>query len=184
MAVMSLNRSNANFMANNTSDLDYAQLVAEFLTIIEDERNCSASLADPDPITGDSGTNAIRFMASSLGTLLTGTTNPIPIEIFSADMSTTTNSRARERISINPPYNKYGNITITEVLLHLPDYSGPDLNDPKQLQAEIMINGEKKISTDQSRMMRPIFKTIIINVYPTATPGESEIRGCGEIGRP
>lgn len=177
LGVMELNRGNANSSVNSSSNLDYVQLVAEFLTIIEDDDHCQSSLADPQSIAAGGGLNAtgsqVSFRASMIrnGSL---EANHIPIEIWSGDKNDN-NVRVNRRLFAT---QQYGNITIDSITLHLPDHTGVDFGAPQYIQAEIVVKGRKRISTDDDREIKPITKTIQINTDIDPMTGNSVVTRC------
>lgn len=167
-----------NAKVRNKSKLDYIELTKNFLFILSDDRNCSASLAnytslaDPHPYSG-----SISFYAGGIK----GNENiaGVALRLFHGNLEGV-------RISEDPfyePGGNYGNIQVKEIKLYLPDYTGLNLSlGYTTIQSEVFLSGEYRLSKDIWREFPPLKKIVNLNLYTEST-GESFVIGCGEINK-
>ena len=76
----------------------------------------------------------------------------------------------------------YGNIIIDSVRLYLPDHNTGDFMTAgtRSIQAEILLEGRRKITTNDFQAITPIRKLVSLNIENDGS-GSSSVIGCGDI---
>lgn len=175
LGFMELRHNSANSEVRSDSHIDYVQLNSEFLLLIDKDENCTASLANPTtagviaPLANRVSFNASNIEGSS------------PAQDLQIELWTGTSGAIRSRRKMAADV-KYGNIIIDSVRLYLPDHNTGDFMTAgtRSIQAEILLEGRRKITTSEFQAITPIRKLVSLNIENDGS-GSSSIIGCGEI---
>ena len=175
MGFMELRHNSTNSEVKSDSHIDYVQLNSEFLLLVDKDENCTASLANPTTAgaTTPSG-NGVSFNASDIEG--TSPTQDLQIELWTG---TSEGLRSRRKMAADV---KYGNIIIDSVRLYLPDHNTGDFMTAgtRSIQAEILLEGRRKITTNDFQAITPIRKLVSLNIENDGS-GSSSVIGCGDI---
>lgn len=174
LALLNLNKDSTTSETKGQSQLDYIQLASEFYFILEKDNNCTATFANPTaleltpPYAG-----ALSFEVADLqGDISTA-------GVFEIQLHTGLANNVRSQLRFEAG-TKYGNINVTSVRLIFPDHNSGNLIDgTSSIQAEVYLQGEKRIGATQVMPIRPLRKLILLNLETSA--GVSTVRGCGGV---
>lgn len=168
--MMSMTKNQVDRQTNTDSNFDYVQLQTEFSTILSRDYNCKAALVNPDEDGNLTGAE-IRFRASDLQM----GSDPAGHPQISLYVATSDGFRKNVRLAQN---QKYGNITITSIKLHMPDHNTGDMTEGGELPAEIVLEGVKRNTTTDVVPIQPLKRLIYISTLYDSGTNESQIEDC------